>query len=130
CWAADGKSFFALTNSGVLRRVGYPDLKELRKVDFKQDCHDLGFCKFGLLVTLGQLQEIWIVDPDTLAVVRRFGISQLLKILTGPKFGIAYVFCREGDRFSDGADLPVRVNLEDGTVAAMTQARDPIAPMA
>src|SRR5262249_16538100 len=73
CWAADGRSFFALTSAGVLRRVSYPDLKEMRKVDFKQDCDDLGSCKFGLLVTLRQLQEIWIVNPDTLAVVRRFG---------------------------------------------------------
>jgi hypothetical protein len=124
-WAADGRSFFVLTRPGVLRRIGYPDLKEVRKVDFKQDCHALGFCKFGLLITLGQRQEIWIVNPDTLAVVKRFGVSQLLKALTGPTLGIAYVFCREEGPFNAEAGLPFRLDLEDGTFAAMRPARDP-----
>src|SRR5262249_5505042 len=53
----------------------------------------------------------------------------VLRALTGPDLGIAYVICREGDRFiSPGAGWPVRVNLEDGTLAAMTDARDPNLP--
>src|SRR5262249_6874957 len=69
---------------------------------------------------LGQLQEIWVVDPDTLAVVKHFGLSQLMRALTGPDLGVAYVLCRESGFVAQGAVLPVRVNLEDGTFAALT----------
>jgi hypothetical protein len=33
CWARDGSSFYTLTRAGVLRRIGYPDLKVLHKID-------------------------------------------------------------------------------------------------
>jgi hypothetical protein len=124
-WAADGRSFFVLTSSGVLRCIAYPSLQELRKINLQQRCQTFGFCKLGLLVTLEPLQEIWIVDPDTFAVVKRLGITQLEKVLTGPSLVVAYVFSRDSGYFTASTGLPIRINLEDGTLAAMTTSRDP-----
>jgi hypothetical protein len=125
-WAADGRSFFVLHRQGLLQRIGYPVLKELRRIELKQECHALGVCKLGLMLTLEQLQEIWIVDPDTLQVVKRHGVGQLRKALSGPGLAVAYAFCRDAETFRPSANgLPVRVDLTDGTLAAMTLAADP-----
>jgi hypothetical protein len=45
------------------------------------------------------------------------GVGELQKALTGPDLTVAYAFCRTA-QFGDPG-LPMRVNLEDGTIAEM-----------
>jgi hypothetical protein len=124
-WAADGRSFYTLTGGGELRRFSYPGLQELRKISFKQPCQALAFCKLGLLITVLGLQELWLVDRDGLAVTRRFRISELDRVLTGPGLDVAYIYCRSTLTVGDGGWLPVRLSLEDGTLALLTLKPNP-----
>lgn len=109
-WAEDGESFHALDRTGVLRHVAYPGLKEIRKIELGQVCFSLGACKPGLILTLPELQEVWIIDRDTLAVTRRVGVNNIGSLLTGPSLEYAYLFADS---------QPFRLNLADGTVAPM-----------
>lgn len=119
-WVAEGGAILSLTRSGLLQRLGYPDLKEQLRLDLKQECTGLAVCKYGLLLTLEQLQELWLVNPETFDVVRRFGVGQLLKAHTGPNLDVAYVFSRVSDKPWGKSSLPFQVNLKDGSIAALT----------
>lgn len=59
------------------------------------------------------------MNPNTFAVVRRIGIGQLLTAHSGPTLDVAYVFSRVSS-LGMQTNLPFLVNLNDGSVAAMT----------
>ncbi|HYH65274.1 MAG TPA: hypothetical protein VD866_11320, partial [Urbifossiella sp.] len=77
----------------------------------------------GLVAFLPQLHEVWVVNPDTLAVTRRVGVSGSYQLLTGPGLTDAYALCRTGRDEAMMRPGPneavVRVGLRDGKLTEL-----------
>jgi hypothetical protein len=117
CWAPDGESFFVSSANGELFQVTCPDLMQTRVADLGTICRQLTRTAAGLVLTLSTLQELWVLDPDTLAIRRRVGVAGLRRVLTGPDLDVAYGLLISPDR---GAGPPTRINLTDGTQTPLT----------
>ncbi|QDU23980.1 hypothetical protein [Urbifossiella limnaea] len=118
CWSPKGDAGFVLTGRGKLTRFRHPGGAAERVADWDQDAGSLGWSAAGLVACLPQLHEVWVVNPDTLAVTRRVGVSGLYRVLTGPGLTDAFALCRE-----NGTDAVVRVGLADGKLAELLPER-------
>jgi hypothetical protein len=115
CWTANADAFLALSRSGRLQRIADPSLAELRRLDIGQECSQLTMSGEGLLASLRRLQEIWVIDPDSLSVRRRIGVAGLQEVVTGPNLAVAFAFARENTE----AGVPLRIDLTTGVVSAV-----------
>jgi hypothetical protein len=111
CWAADGRSFFVISTNGELYQINCPDLVMTRLSELGSMCRQVGMSAAGLVLTMTSLQEMWVLDPESLAVRRRIGVAGLRRALTWPELNVAYALLISPDR---GAGPPTRVNLTDG----------------
>src|SRR5262249_50647635 len=67
CWSADGKAFFHLEpEKGLVRRISFPGLSEERLLEVGRRCSWLSVSGRGLLVTVAEGEEVWVVEPATL----------------------------------------------------------------
>jgi hypothetical protein len=116
CWSANADAFLTLSQSGRLRRIADPSLQEVRRLDIGQECSQLTTSGEGVLITLQRLQEIWVIDPESLAVRRRIGVAGLSEVVSGPDLAIALAFAYEN---VDGG-TPVRIDLTTGVQSGVT----------
>jgi hypothetical protein len=119
CWSADGRSFYVVSTNGELYQINGPDLVQTRLVDLGSICRQVSPSAAGLVLTLTSLQEIWVLDPETLAIRRRISVSGLRRVLTAPDLAVAYALLISPDR---GSGPPMRVNLTDGSQTALNVA--------
>jgi WD40 repeat protein len=91
CWSPDGNAFFTLT-AGVLRRVRWDGLMEERRLNLKRAPTSLSLSAEGLLLPMSDLDELWIVDPDSLQVRRRLPLPEhVIDVVSSPKLSHAFV---------------------------------------
>lgn len=95
-WSPSGDAFFALTSNGVLSRVVLNNFVEDRRLDLGRRCSFLALCGEGLLAAMTDLQEVWIIDSDTLEVKRRISTPDVERILSGPDLKFALAACGGG----------------------------------
>jgi hypothetical protein len=95
-WAKDGRSFYFLHKSGLLRQVGVPGLKELRRLEIKKRCTTLAASGAGLLVHVGETQELWVVDPAKLSVLRRIPVGNVITVASSPRTAMAFAGRNDG----------------------------------
>jgi hypothetical protein len=92
CWAKDGKSFYYLDGStGTLGHVVLEGFREDRQLGIGRKCTWLSTSAMGLLVTVADLQEVWLVDPSTLQVKDRFTAASVQRAVSAPSLSIALV---------------------------------------
>jgi hypothetical protein len=89
CWSTDGRSFFTLDENGVLRRVALDGFREEKRLDLGRRCGWLSVCKRGLLVTLLDLQEAWVIDPNTLNILKRVAAPAAERVVSSPRLDVA-----------------------------------------
>ena len=70
---ADARAFFTLESNGTLRRVALDGFRQEKRLDLNQECSWLAPSAEGLVVTLSGLGEVWVIDPDQLAVKKLLG---------------------------------------------------------
>jgi hypothetical protein len=91
-WAdAGGSAFFALDADGTLRRVSYPALEEEWTLALEQKGAWLSRSAQGLLVTLPDVGEVWLIDPATAKMKQRFAVPSVKRAVSAPgsSFGVA-----------------------------------------
>src|SRR5262249_11552932 len=66
CWSADGKFLYALREDGLLRKIDAGTLKETIRLDLGQKCSWLALSSEGLVLTVPDAGEAWLVNPTTL----------------------------------------------------------------
>lgn len=74
CWSADGKSFYLAESVGRVRRVTRDGLTEAARLELGYPCVGLALSAVGLVVALAERDELWVLDPATLKVLRRIGL--------------------------------------------------------
>jgi hypothetical protein len=89
-WADDkGSAFYALDASGDLRRVSYPDLKEEWKQPLGEKCAWMSLSSEGLLITLQDGQEVWLIDPARGEMKGRWGIAHVVRAASTASSSVA-----------------------------------------
>jgi hypothetical protein len=89
CWSEDGKSFFCLESEGTLRRIALKDFKEEMRLNLGQKASWVARSSEGLVVTVPDAQEAWVLDPKTFKVIRRIAVSAVQKVVAGAKGTLA-----------------------------------------
>jgi S1-C subfamily serine protease len=90
CWSPDGKAFYFLQgDEGVLRRVAVNGLREEMRLDVRKRCTWLSPSGEGLLLTVADVQEVWVLDPDTLKVKRRLEAPSVQRCVSAPGLSVA-----------------------------------------
>jgi WD40 repeat protein len=89
CWSNDPTAFFTLDRRGVLRRIRLDGFVEERRLDLARRCGWLAVSQEGLVVTLLDLQEAWVIDPGTLQVRKRVAAPSAARVVASPQTSIA-----------------------------------------
>jgi len=89
-WTPDGKTLFILETKGRIRRIETPSFKEERRVDLGIPATQLNRSREGLIVLVGDLQEVWVIDETRLTVKTRLHAPGLLYITSAPSLSYAY----------------------------------------
>lgn len=83
-WARDGKSFYALTEAGLLQQFSADTGASLKEKDHAQKCGNLALSGQGLLLAMLDAQEVWIVDPENLdAVKKKIMVPSVARVTAG-----------------------------------------------
>jgi hypothetical protein len=90
CWSADGKAFYHLDGKGTVRRIGLPDFKEEAALPAGKQCAWLSLSSEGVVLTVTEAQEMWLLDPRTLKVTTKVPIARAKRVVSAPKLAFAY----------------------------------------
>jgi hypothetical protein len=88
-WAKDGTSFYCLESNGLLRRIALDGFKELKQLDLQRKAGWLDVSAEGLVVTLPDQQEVWVIDADQLRVKARIALPSLTRAVAAPESSMA-----------------------------------------
>jgi DNA-binding beta-propeller fold protein YncE/DNA-directed RNA polymerase subunit RPC12/RpoP len=88
-WTKDGGAFFALTSDGVLSRVALKGFVEEKRLEMGRAGACLALSAEGLLATMPDLQEVWVIDPESLAVKKRIAAAGVLRAVSAPGLKVA-----------------------------------------
>ncbi|MCS7045099.1 MAG: hypothetical protein NZO58_01955 [Gemmataceae bacterium] len=148
-WSADGAAFFVLDAAGTLRRINRteqivearlelgvgeglppPLLRPLGGAPAKPEApakRTLAMCRLGLLVSQPALQEVWLIDPDTLRVVKRISAPGIRRILAVPALAHAFAASRQVvERKPPAAEIDVKRTVKDVVAVLDTAAGVPL----
>ncbi|WP_020467436.1 S1C family serine protease [Singulisphaera acidiphila] len=112
CWSGDGKAFFVLEKEGILRRITLDGVVEAIRLDVGRGCSWLSRSVEGLVLTLGDIHEVWVIDPSTLKVKSKVAVDSVVRAVSSPALSMAFA---AGDQRGPGGHLAV-VNLKAGKV--------------
>jgi S1-C subfamily serine protease len=90
CWSEDGKAFYDLDSTGIVRRFSYPELVEEASNDIDRGCGWISVSSEGLIATVCDTQEAWVLDPKTLKASKKIPIGRAQYVVTSPKIAFAY----------------------------------------
>ena len=90
-WAdAKGSAFLMLeAGAGVVRRVSFPEMKVTKQQDFDRPFGWMSLSAQGLVFTSANENQIWLVDPVTLALKTKIDVPQLGRAGSIPSLSVA-----------------------------------------
>jgi hypothetical protein len=98
CWSADGQSFYYLdTTGGTVGRVLLDGLREVNRLQVGRKCSWLSVSAEGLVLTVSDAQEVWLLDPATLRVLRRLRAPSTHRVVSAPPLSLAFEGMPAGD---------------------------------
>jgi hypothetical protein len=122
-WAdAEGSAILALDgDSGVLRRISFPDCIMRKEKDFERKFAWMSLSAEGLLLSQTDLEEIWVVDPVSLELRTQIAVPKLKRAASAMGLSVA-VAC---DRDTIPTQKLYVVDLKEKTVVRWAVPRDP-----
>ncbi len=91
CWAPDAAAFYHLDGEGTVRRISCPDFKEEAALVTGKKCDWLCPSADGLAVTVGEVHELWLLDPVSLKVASQVSQpSAAGRAVSAPALSYAY----------------------------------------
>jgi hypothetical protein len=94
CEDARGTAFLTLDPGGTVRRLTFPDFVEVQQVKTGKKCSWLSPSAEGPLLSVTELQEVWVLDPQRLEVKQRIPLPGLKRAVSAP--GLAAGFASTG----------------------------------
>jgi hypothetical protein len=95
-WAPDGSAFFGLTSDGVLSRVSGSGFTVTKKAELATRCTCLALSGEGLLATLPDTEEVCVIDPVTLTVLKRIPAPGVERAVSAPALKVAFATGKNG----------------------------------
>lgn len=114
---SDGKSFLLLEKSGLLRRIGWEDLKEEIQIELETSCAWISPCGEGVLVTPSGGNEIWILDLKKLELRRRIEYVNAGRAISAAGLSLTVIHSQDG-RTLTTVDLKKGAILKEYEIAA------------
>jgi hypothetical protein len=74
-YAPDGKTLWLVDGRNILHKVNADTLLEEVTLDMGADCNEMAYSQAGLVLVLNNAQVLWVVEPDTLRVIREMPFS-------------------------------------------------------
>ena len=100
CWSSDGKSFYYLDGAaGKLVQVALEGLREIRRLEIGRKCTWLSTSAEGLLVTVADTQELWVIDENGLRVKDQLRVPSASRIVSAPPLSVAFSVLPANDFF-------------------------------
>ena len=97
CWGDQlGSVLFTVDQKGIVRRLLAPSFKATHKLDLERRCTNLAVSSAGLLVALGDVQELWVLDVGSLRMLRKISVPGLRQVAAAPASPIAVVGLTNG----------------------------------
>jgi hypothetical protein len=91
-WAEDGKSLMCCqTRDQTLYHFEVPSFELKAGVKLSQKPGWISRCRLGLLVTLPDLREVWLLDEQTFAVKQRIKTPESVRVVSAPPLAVAFV---------------------------------------
>jgi S1-C subfamily serine protease len=90
CWSADAKAFYHLDGVGTVRRMSFPDVKEQAVQATGKKCNWLNVSAEGVVLTVAESKELWLLDAKTLEVKSKIGIDNAKRVVSAPGTSRAY----------------------------------------
>src|SRR5579862_5329335 len=90
-WAdPQGSACFALEgDTGVLRRISFPDFNVVKKADLERKFNWISLSAEGLLLSENDSDDMWVVDPVTLEVKAKIAVPKLKRAVSAPSLSWA-----------------------------------------
>jgi hypothetical protein len=104
CWSHDGKAVYYL-GGPIVRRISIPDGEETAICRVDKNCNWLCVSAKGLVLTTDFPKEMWLLDPQSLAVLSKFPIGDAKRVISAPNCKFAY--------FNDSSYRPAMLNVID-----------------
>lgn len=126
-WMDDGSAFFVVDNKGTLLMVSNPGLELLGRLDLGQNCTWIDQCRDGLLLTLADREELWIVDMTQLTVKKRISAPGCRRAISSPALSTAYVpiqYSALGSAYASASGMMSIIDLDAGRIAKQLLAQD------
>ena len=116
----DGKTVWILRSDGILYALAVPSFERLGQLRIGSRCHSLARSAVGLLASLDGQEELWVIDPETLAVRRKIDVDRIWDVVASPTGTRAYCSTQvEGN--PDGLAV---VDLRAGRVVRQGRVQD------
>jgi hypothetical protein len=96
-WADDkSSSFYALDGDGVLRLISFPDFKVLKKKDFERKMSWLSVSADGLVLSVPDKHEVWLVDGASWEVKKQLDVPHLQRAVSAPSSAVVVASAGDG----------------------------------
>jgi hypothetical protein len=119
CWADEkGTAFWALDPVGIVRRITFPDLEVTHAIELGKTCLWLSPSAEGLVVSVAEGKEVWLLDPTTFKVKQKVAVPSLLRAASALSLSTAFAI--------GGKDL-YEVDLKKGTAGPYSGPRPKLA---
>ena len=90
-WAdANGTAFWAIDGSGTIFRVSFPDLVVTQKIELGRRCCWLAASAEGLIVSVEETEELWVLDPATFAVKKAIKVPRIRHASSASNLSVAF----------------------------------------
>ena len=106
---ARGSAFYGLDPAGVIHRYAFPELKETQRIELDAPCTYLSPSAEGLVVSVPQRHEVWVLDPDKGTIKQRVGVASLERAVSAPGLSTAFATAAGG--------ILCEIDLRSGKVA-------------
>ena len=90
-WDSTHEHFFVLSNQGLLRKISFPELIEVTTIDFGTKCTCFEMSAEGICVLNSGLQDLIVVDPETLEPISKFPSGEATHFAATPENSKAYL---------------------------------------
>ncbi len=92
-FSADGKWLFAAEQKGVVYRVEAAGWRQKLKAELGTSCSWLAVSKEGLVATMQDANQVWVLDPETLKVRHKIPVMGAWRVVATPASGYAVAAC-------------------------------------
>jgi hypothetical protein len=89
CWAGDGKAFILADDRGLVRRLAADGAKEEARADLGLKATGLAPSAEGLLVTAPDLQQVLLLDAQTLKTKTKIDTPSVTQVVSVPSLSVA-----------------------------------------